>query len=176
MIPIVLLLALTLGFFTLRSLVKENPALIAKYLKTLLWCLGGGVLVLLMLTGRLNGILALIGVAVASAFRLAPLLLRYAPQLHRLWWQFKGAKQGQGQGQDQDQYQHQSQQQTYTRPPKSGMSPEEAYQVLGLTKEATQQDIIGAHRKLMQKIHPDRGGSDYLAAQINLAKKVLIKK
>ncbi|WP_394753853.1 DnaJ domain-containing protein [Crenothrix sp.] len=170
MIPIVLLLALTLGFFTLRSLVKENPALIAKYLKTLLWCLGGGVLVLLMLTGRLNGVLALIGVAVASAFRLAPLLLRYAPQLHRLWWQFKGAKQGQGQ------YQQQSQQQTYSRPPKNGMSAEEAYQVLGLTKEATQQDIIGAHRKLMQKIHPDRGGSDYLAAQINLAKKVLIKK
>lgn len=164
----VLLLLLIIGFFAMRSFLKANPAVVAKYIKTLLWCLAGGVLVLLLLTGRLNWLFALVGIAVASAVRLAPLLLRYAPQLHRLWWQFKGAKQGQDQ--------HGSQQQSYTRPPKGGMSAEEAYQVLGLKKDATEQEIIGAHRKLMQKIHPDRGGSDYLAAQINLAKKVLLNK
>jgi DnaJ domain len=167
--PIVLLLVLTLGFFVLRSFIKENPAAIAKHLKTLLWCLAGGGAILLLLTGRLNWLFALVGVTIASAARLAPFLLRYAPHLHKLWWQFRTAKQG-------EKGQHQSQQQGYARPPKGGMSAEEAYQVLGLKKGAPEPEIVAAHRKLMQKIHPDRGGSDYLAAQINLAKKVLLNK
>lgn len=51
-----------------------------------------------------------------------------------------------------------------------------AYAVLGLSPGASREDIITAHRRMMQKMHPDRGGSDYLAAQINQAKDILMKK
>ncbi|HFD12491.1 MAG TPA: molecular chaperone DnaJ, partial [Crenotrichaceae bacterium] len=55
------------------------------------------------------------------------------------------------------------------------MSVEQAYKILGLRKNASRKEIIAAHRRLMQKAHPDHGGSDELAAQINAARDVLLK-
>ena len=57
----------------------------------------------------------------------------------------------------------------------SGMTRAEALAVLGLADDASHDDIVAAHRSLMQKIHPDRGGNDYLAAKINEAKDFLLK-
>jgi hypothetical protein len=50
----------------------------------------------------------------------------------------------------------------------------EALAILGLQASATAEDITLAHRRLMQKFHPDRGGNDYLAAKINQARDVLL--
>lgn len=59
-------------------------------------------------------------------------------------------------------------------PPATAMSESQALEILGLEPGATEQEIITAHKKLMQKIHPDKGGSGYLAAQINQAKDTLV--
>ena len=59
--------------------------------------------------------------------------------------------------------------------PGSGpMTKEEAYKVLGLETGAAAADVRKAHRRLMQRLHPDLGGSSFLAARINEAKDVLL--
>jgi hypothetical protein len=56
------------------------------------------------------------------------------------------------------------------------MSAKEAYQVLGLPQGADAQEVARAHRVLMKKLHPDHGGSTSLAARVNQAKDVLLRR
>ena len=56
------------------------------------------------------------------------------------------------------------------------MSEEEAYQLLGLAQGATREEVARAHRTVMKKAHPDHGGSTDLAARVNEAKDVLMRR
>ncbi|MDW3094430.1 MAG: DnaJ domain-containing protein [Gammaproteobacteria bacterium] len=70
--------------------------------------------------------------------------------------------------------------QDYSSQPNSGassnsqLSEQEAYAILGIESGADKNTIIAAHKRLIQKLHPDRGGSSYLATKINQAKDLLI--
>jgi DnaJ homolog subfamily C member 19 len=57
---------------------------------------------------------------------------------------------------------------------KSGMSVAEAAKLLAITEEATPEDVLAAHRRLIARVHPDAGGTAELAAQVNQARDVLL--
>lgn len=56
------------------------------------------------------------------------------------------------------------------------MSEDEAYEVLGLEKGASREEVVRSHRSLMKKLHPDHGGTTDLAARVNEAKDVLMRR
>jgi len=64
--------------------------------------------------------------------------------------------------------------QTSTPDNTSGMSLEEAWDTLGLTPGSSIEDITHAHRKLMSRLHPDKGGSTFLATRVNQAKERIL--
>jgi hypothetical protein len=67
-------------------------------------------------------------------------------------------------------------QQQASQNPQGQMNRAEAALILGVKERASVDEIRDAHRRLIQKNHPDQGGSDYLAAKINQARDVLIGK
>ncbi len=56
------------------------------------------------------------------------------------------------------------------------MDRKTALEILGLNEGASRADVVRAHRRLMQQIHPDRDGSDYLSKQINAATEFLLER
>ena len=96
----------------------------------------------------------------ASAFAAAPFLLPLAMN----WWRERHPASRQAQGQPRGR----------AAPAGPRMSRVEALQVLGLQEGATEAEVRAAWLRLMQAAHPDRGGSDWLAAKLNQARDVLL--
>ena len=134
-----------------RASVSSVKALMAWIL-----ALGGiSLALLLILSGR--------GGVALGAFAL------FGPLIWRQWQIYR-----MGSGPRADSGPRQSQQQQRPPPRRGNMTPEEAYQVLGLQQGASEADIRAAHHRLMRTAHPDSGGSDWLAARINQARDVLL--
>ncbi|MEQ8860170.1 MAG: hypothetical protein RIC56_16125 [Pseudomonadales bacterium] len=114
-------------------------------------------------TGRLSW-LAAAGAAAFPFLRRAVGLLRYVPVLGSLWKSLGGARTGTRNGSAG----------TGQRPAGGAMSRAQAQEILGLGTQPTREEILAAHRRLIQKLHPDRGGSTYLAQQLNEAKARLL--
>src|SRR5690606_21281117 len=83
------------------------------------------------------------------------------------------SRQKQEQRQDGGQ-QEQRQEKEAARPRDGRMSRAEALAVLGLREGATEAEIRAAYKRLMQKVHPDAGGSDWLARNLNAARDTLL--
>lgn len=60
------------------------------------------------------------------------------------------------------------------QPETAAMDEAQARAILGIGQDAGPDEIQSAHRRLIQRLHPDRGGSDYLAAKVNEARRLLL--
>ena len=112
------------------------------------------VVIFLVLTGRAHWLSAIV-VALIPLVKKLFLILRYLPILQRFSSYYSQKKQG---------------------GPKQSMSIKEAADILNVSENASEDEIILAHKKAMQKNHPDKGGSKEIASKINTAKKRLLDK
>jgi hypothetical protein len=153
------MLWLALGAFTLFLFLaglrafEQAPVTTIKSLLGWIGALGGLTLALLLvLTGR--G-----GIVLGGAVMFGPLI----------WNRWRAARSpGVGAG---------SQRRAGNAPPRSrnaAMTRQEAYDVLGLPQGASEADIRAAYHRVMRTAHPDAGGSDWLAARVNMARDTLL--
>ncbi|MEH6502939.1 MAG: DnaJ domain-containing protein [Cycloclasticus sp.] len=158
MIRFLILIGIVFGALYLVRWFLTTPAEnVAATIRKSLWLLLGLGLIFLALSGRLNIIFAFIGSAI-------PLIARHLPNVLRLLGIVKTIKTAQEKPQQP------------AAPTTQQMSQKEAFDILGLTEDATQEQVLEAHKRLMQKLHPDKGGSTHLASQLNQAKATLLKK
>ena len=167
MLQSILLILLVVGaFWGYRRIARLGPKERRKIL--LRSVIGALILMLIMMavTGRMHWIFAIIGALIPFMRGLLGIGLQFLP----VWLRYKNRQQT-DQGQER--------QNTQSPVQSSAMDAKEAQDILGLKGdisrgEITAEMINDAHRRLIQKLHPDRGGNDYLAARVNLARDLLL--
>lgn len=127
---------------------------------------GAVILLFLVATGRLH-VFAALGVVLVALLRRLPLLIKLWPIWRKLKAYLAASASATRAGADQ------------STGPSRGRYPgqmtlEEARETLNVGPDADAATIVQAHRRLMQKVHPDRGGKDDLAARANEAKSRLL--
>lgn len=165
MLQSALLILFIIGLFWGFAHIRRQPPALKR---RLLWrsILGASIAILIALavTGRMHWLFALIGALLPFVRGLFGIGIQLLP----LWLRRR-----------QQQSEPQNEEKKYSPVPSTAMDTREALDILGLEGEAAKGDInsqmvIDAHRRLIQKMHPDRGGSDYLAAKINQARDFLL--
>jgi hypothetical protein len=161
-VAVLILGLIVVAFFMYGSswFVQASPKALLKVGKALGIGLLLGASILLLVTGKFLPALAALAGAAGWGLRLMT-LHSFFRQVRRQFGGTQGPRQQADGG----------------APRQSGaMSREEALAVLGLPTDADDDEIRAAHRRLITGLHPDRGGSDFLAAQINRARDALVKK
>ena len=145
MIIIIAIILATLLYLIVKNNVNVNKS------KVIFFTVATIVLYLIA-TGKTHWITGLL-VALIPIIKKIFIVLRYIPILQKFRSYYKDK-------------------QEFNNPNK--LSRKEAEEILGVNENATKEEIIFAHKKAMQKHHPDRGGSKYMAAKINSAKDKLL--
>lgn len=158
-LSLLVVVGLGVGIFYLQrwqKLPKQQQQKSAK--QFVLWALA--IIVLgLVVTGRAHWLMGVLATLLALAGRVAQ-FAQYIPMARKIFGDANA----------------QTNSASQNAPTNNTMTRQQAADILGVDVDANQDEIRLAHKKLMQKIHPDRGGSDALAKQINEAKKVLTQK
>lgn len=163
MAKLAVLLAIVILSYVLWQKLKQCPP--EKRRKLILRGVFFGLLALVLLlaaTGRVHWIMAAAAAMLPLVKVLFGLLLRALPFL-QVWLSRRHTQAGQSSPPP-------------ASPGNSELTEDEAWQLLGLEPGASREDIIQAHKRLIQKLHPDRGGNDYLAAKLNAARDLLLEK
>ena len=117
------------------------------------------VIVALALSGRVSWILAA-GAALIPIVKFIFLFLWRSLPLIQMWMRSRKSKEGKN----------------FSSQKNDELTETEAWEILGLEPGSSDEEIVQAHRELMQKIHPDRGGNNYMATKLNLARDLLLEK
>jgi DnaJ family protein C protein 19 len=118
-----------------------------------------GVTIALAVSGRVSWIMAAIAALLPLVKIFFGLLWRGLPFI-QIWMRNRQSRKGR----------------EFSSDSNATLTETEAWEILGLNPGSSKEEIIRTHRELMQKIHPDRGGSNYIASKLNLARDLLLKK
>lgn len=118
---------------------------------------GAGVIILLVMSGRAHWLMGVLAGLMAAFSRIVQ-MANYFPFLKKIFGIEAAA----------------AQQQTNVPTSQGKMTTAEAAEILAVEANATKEEVTKAHKRLIQKLHPDRGGSDALAATINEARDILL--